>query len=54
MPGKLPTFDQLMNPLLHALKALGGSGSIEEIYDKVVELEHLPDDVLSQPHDTEK
>jgi hypothetical protein len=41
MTGKMPTFDRLMNPLVQALKALGGSGSIEEIYDKVVELERL-------------
>jgi restriction system protein len=43
-----------MSPLLRALQALGGSGSVEEIYDKVVELEQFPDDVLSQPHDSEK
>jgi restriction system protein len=43
-----------MNPLLRALRALGGSGSVEEIYDKVVELEKLPEDVLSQLHDPEK
>jgi restriction system protein len=51
---KLPSYDQLMNPLLRALQALGGSGSIEEIYDKVVELERFPDDLLSQLHDPEK
>lgn len=54
MATKLPTFDQLMNPLLRALQALGGSGSIEEIYDRVVELERFPDDLLSQLHDPEK
>jgi restriction system protein len=54
MSGKLPTFDQLMNPLLRALNALGGSGSVDEIYDKVVELERVPEDMLSQPHDPEK
>src|SRR3954454_4820244 len=54
MAMKIPTFDRLMNPLLCALKALGGSGSIEEIYDKVVELEKLPEDVLVQLHDPEK
>ena len=42
-----------MNPLLRALRALGGSGSIEEIYDKVVELEKLPEEVLAQLHDPE-
>jgi restriction system protein len=54
MAGKLPTFDRLMNPLLRALRSLGGSGSIEEIYDKVVELEKLPEDVLAQLHDPDK
>jgi restriction system protein len=53
MAAKLPTFDRLMNPLLRALRALGGSGSIEEIYDKVVELEKLPEEVLAQVHDAE-
>lgn len=51
---KLPSFDRLMLPLLRALQALGGSGSVEEIYDKAVELEQFPDDVLSQMHDPEK
>ncbi|MGA7919011.1 MAG: winged helix-turn-helix domain-containing protein [Candidatus Acidiferrales bacterium] len=51
---KLPTFDQLMNPLLRSLRALGGSGSVDEIYDKVVELERLPDEIVSQAHDPEK
>lgn len=31
----LPTFDQMMNPLLNALKVLGGSGTVEEIEEKV-------------------
>ena len=51
---KMPTYDNLMNPLLRALRSLGGSGSIEEIYEKVVEQEQLPDDVLAQLHDPEK
>ena len=54
MTNKIPTFDQLMNPLLRALQALGGSGSIEEIYEKVVEQEKLPEDVLTRQHDPEK
>ena len=53
-PRKIPSYDNLLNPVLHALKELGGSGSIEEIYDKVVEVEHLPEDVLSAVHDPEK
>ena len=35
----LPTYDDLFEPTIKALKALGGSGSIQEIYDKVCELE---------------
>src|SRR5215831_7807221 len=54
MATKLPTFDQLMKPLIRALQALGGSGSIQEIYDKVVELERFQDDVLAELHDPEK
>jgi len=53
MEPKLPTFDRLMNPLLRALGALGGSGSVEEIYNKVVELERFSDEVLAQLHDQE-
>jgi restriction system protein len=54
MSNKIPTFDKLMNPLLRALRAIGGSGSIDEIYEKVVELEKIPEDVLSQLHDPDK
>lgn len=51
---KLPTFDQLMNPLLGALRALGGSGSIDEIYAKTVEVIGLSEEILAQLHDPEK
>jgi restriction system protein len=44
----LPTHDELMNPFLHALRMLGGSGSIEEIYAKAVDIIGLPEEVLSQ------
>lgn len=40
-----------MNPTIEALKALGGSGTIEEIYNKVVELVGLADDQLEVFHD---
>lgn len=43
-----------MNPLLQALHELGGSGSIEEISQKVSELSGLPEDVLNIPHNPEK
>lgn len=47
---KVPTFDQLMNPLFQALKNLGGSGTIEEINQKVFETEKIPDNILEVPH----
>lgn len=51
---KLPSFDELMTPLVKALNVLGGSGSVEEIYTKVVEITGFTDDVLAQLHDPEK
>ena len=51
---KMPTYDSLMNPLLNALKYLGGSGSIDEIYDKVVEQESIPEDITAILHSPEK
>ncbi len=51
---KMPTYSELMNPLLHALRELGGSGSIEEIAQKVAELSDLPEEILNLPHNPEK
>ena len=53
MDPAIPTFDRLMHPLLRALEAMGGSGSVEEIYDKVVESLALSDEVLSHLHNPE-
>jgi len=54
MSNQMPTFDSLMNPLLDALFALGGSGSIDEIYEKLLELENIDEEVSSIPHNPEK
>lgn len=54
MSNKMPTFDALMNPLLNALFALGGSGSIDEMYDKVIEIEQISEEISSVPHSPEK
>ena len=51
---KVPTFDQLMNPLITALKDLGGSGSVDEIYERVVQNLKFSDEVLSVLHDSEE
>ncbi len=51
---KIPTFDQMMNPLLKALKELGGSGTIEEISTKVTEDLDLSDEIVEVLHNPEK
>lgn len=52
--GKMVTYDQLMLPLMKALVELGGSGSIDEIYEEVVELEKFDEDTLAVLHNPEK
>lgn len=47
---KVPTHVELMWPTLQAIKQLGGSGTNEEILDKVVELEGFPEEVQNEPH----
>ncbi len=51
---QMPKYHELMNPLLKALHELGGSGSIEEIAQKVSELSGLPEEILNIPHNPEK
>jgi len=46
----VPSFDQLLNPTLNALRALGGSASIPELVERVIEDLRLPRDVIEQPH----
>lgn len=47
-------FDELMNPVLVALKLLGGSGTNEEINDKVAEQVKIPSEQLEILHNPEK
>ncbi len=47
---QIPTYDKLFKPVIQALIQLGGSGTIEEINEKVYELEKLDDEVLRIPH----
>lgn len=47
---ELPTYDQLMQPLLDALKALGGSGRNDEIYEKVLSICQIPEAILALVH----
>ena len=50
----IPTFDALFAPLLAALRALGGSGSVEEIYAKTIEVAGISEEVAAELHDPEK
>lgn len=47
---KTPTYEELFNPLLSAMHALGGSGHVNEVESKVIELMKLPDEAVSAPH----
>jgi restriction system protein len=47
-------FDDLMNPVIQALKNLGGSGTIEEINDKVAEIAKIPSEQFEILHNPEK
>lgn len=51
---KIPTYDTLMNPVVQALKSLGGSGTIEEINNKVIEIAGFSDEQLEVLHNPEK
>jgi restriction system protein len=49
----IPTFDKLLIPTLKALQELGGSGSIEEINNKVYSIAKISDEILQIPHGEE-
>lgn len=48
----VPTFDELMDPTLQALKRLGGSASIDELVPEIVRLLELSQEVADVPHGT--
>ena len=54
MPSVKFQYDDLMNPVLQALKALGGSGTNEEINNKVAEIASIPAEPLEILHNPEK
>lgn len=47
-------FDDMMDAVIQALKALGGSGTNEEINNKVVEILNIPPDQFDILHNPEK
>jgi restriction system protein len=50
----LPSFDELIIPTVKALIELGGSGTVEEINNKVYEIAQIPDEILAIPHGNEE
>jgi restriction system protein len=48
----IPQYHSFFNPILAALKELGGSASLHELDDKVVEMMNFSDDALKVIHDT--
>ncbi|MGF7075097.1 restriction endonuclease [Mucilaginibacter sp. 3215] len=49
----VPQVNELVRPTVQALLSLGGSGTNQEINDKVYEITQLSDDVLNIPHSTD-
>lgn len=47
---RIPKYWQMMTPTISALKNLGGSASIEELVDEVIQIMELPDEVADIPH----
>lgn len=47
---EVPSFDELMNPTLQALKRLGGSASIDELVPEIVRIMGLAQEVADAPH----
>ena len=47
---QVPSYDKLLIPVLNALIELGGSGTIEEINEKVYELENFSEETLQIAH----
>jgi restriction system protein len=51
---EIPTYDSMMNPTLEALRNLGGSGTIEEIYKEVANILELSNEQFEVLHNPEK
>jgi 5-methylcytosine-specific restriction protein B len=51
---KVPTYDQLMNPTVQALKALGGAATLEEIHRKVTERMNFTPEQLALLHNPDQ
>lgn len=50
MGNRVPTYDEFFNPVITALKSLGGSATIAELEETLVESMKLPTEVADAPH----
>ncbi len=50
----LPDYKDMMNPALQALRGLGGSAAIDELFNKVVEIMEVDDNQLSILHNPDR
>ena len=46
----VPNYNDLLKPTFDALRQLGGSGTNDEIHDKVVRILSLSDEIVDAPH----
>lgn len=53
MNNKIPQYHGFFNPLLKALKALGGSGSVQELNQKILESMNFSNEAMEVPHNAE-
>jgi restriction system protein len=54
MPKLNYQYDKLMNPVINAVKQLGGSGTNEEINNRVIELVDIPSEQVEILHNPDK
>lgn len=50
MKKQVPTFDQMLRPVVQALYELGGTARLEELDEKAIELMKLPKEIQRIPH----
>ena len=50
----IPHRNDLMKPTVEAIQALGGSGSVDEIVEKVISMLGVPDELVAQPYVTKR
>lgn len=50
IPQGMPAYSDLINPTITALQNLGGSGKVDEIYNEVLKIISLPNEIIDFQH----